>query len=142
MRPPGPHSRSAALPRAPAALAAALQEVSQAGLQQCQDYVLFPLGMMLDAIAATRQARQPQQGGGAAAPAGEAAAAGALMALPAMSADRPAEAALGCVLCLLRRCPLQSGEALAGMLRRLASILELPAGAASEEIREQVAGRC
>lgn len=126
----------------PAALAAALEEASQAGLQQCLDYVLFPLLMMLDAIAATRQASgagsSGASGGSQAArsPAGEGAAAGALMALPAMGSDRAAEAALGCVLRVLRRCPAQSGDALLGMLRRLASLLELPPGAASEEIRE------
>ena len=88
--------------------------------------------MMLDAIAATRQAvgkQQPQQ-----AQQGEAVGA---TAVPAMSSDRAAEAALACMLCLLRRCACQAGDSLLGLLRRLAAILELPAGAASEEIRQQ-----
>lgn len=138
-----------ALPPAPTALQEALREVSAEGLALCTDYVLFPLHMMLEAIAATRQPGTssaasgkgqqpppPQQGPAAAA--GDAAAAGALMALPAMSSDRAAEAALACVLSVLRRCPSQSGDGLLALLRRLAAILELPQGAASEEIREQV----
>ncbi|KAL4440079.1 hypothetical protein ABPG75_003080 [Micractinium tetrahymenae] len=124
------------------ALEAALQEAPQAGLQQCMDYVLFPLLMMLDAAAALRQARGSsgssseggQRAGSAAPPEG---AAGALMALPAMSSDRAVEAALGCMRALLQRCAFQAGEGLLGVLRRLAAMLALPEGATSEEVREQ-----
>lgn len=113
--------------------------MSAEGLALCADYVLFPLHMMLEAIAATRQpGQQPPTQQGLAAAAGDAAAAGALMALPAMSSDRAAEAALACVLSVLRRCPSQSADGLLALLRRLAAILELPQGATSEEIREQV----
>lgn len=126
-----------------AALEAAVQEVPQAGLQQCMDYVLFPLVMMLDVAAALRQTTRPgggkssEQAGSAAAATAEGEA-GALMALPAMSPDRAVEAALGCVRVLLHRCSFQSGQGLLGLLRRLAAMLALPAGAASEEMREQV----
>jgi hypothetical protein len=97
---------------------------------------MFPLLLMLDAIAANRQNAQPgQQAGAAAAASGEAA---ALMALPAMSSDRAAEAALACLLQVVRRCSFQTGDSLLSMLRRLASILEIPRDAASEEIRLQV----
>ena len=127
----------------PAALEAALGEAPPAGLAQCADYVWFPLLMMLDAVVVLRQdggkqaqqqAQQAQQDGP---PGGEAA---ALMALPAMASDRAAEAALGCVLALARRCPPASGEGLLGLLRRLAALLELPPGTASEELRLQVRG--
>lgn len=126
---PVPH-RSRPHPAPPrAGLETVLHEASQLGLQQCQDYALFPLLMMLDAIAATRQAIGTQQ-----AQQGEAAGA---TAVPAMSSDRAAEAALACMLCLLRRCACQSGDSLLGLLRRLAAVLELPVGSASEEIRQQ-----
>lgn len=134
-----------------AALREALGEVSAEGLALCADYVLFPLHMMLEAIAATRQPSPSSAAGGKgqqqpppqgpAAAAGDAAAAGALMVLPAMSSDRAAEAALACVLSVLRRCPSPSGDGLLALLRRLAAVLELPQGAASEEIREQVRPR-
>lgn len=102
--------------------------------------------MMADAIVATRQRGGSAGSGGggkpvASGPAGDDVAAAALMALPAMASDQAAEAALGCVLRVLRRCPLQSGDGLLGLLRRLAFLLDLPPGAASEEIRE-AALRC
>lgn len=115
----------------------------QAGLQQCMDYVLFPLVMMLDAAAALRQppngssSERGQQAGSAAAVAAEGEA-GALMALPAMSSDRAVEAVLGCVRVLLRRCAFQAGQGLLGLLRRLAAMLALPEVTASEETRQQV----
>lgn len=113
-----------------------LQAATSAGLQQCQDYVMFPLLLMLDAIAANRQNTQNgQQQGAAAASSGEAA---ALMALPAMSSDRAAEAALACLLQVVRRCIFQTSDSLLSILRRLASVLEISRDAVSEEIRLQV----
>ena len=107
-----------------AALEGVLQGCSPSGLQGCIDYVMFPLLMMLDSIASTRQRVDGEPETGATA-----------VALPAMSSDRAAEAAVACLRCLLQRCSLQAGESLVAMLSRLAAILQLPT--TSEELRLQ-----
>ena len=103
-------------------LEALLLGAQPAGLQACFDYVMFPLHLMLDSIAA---ARMRHQGAGST----------PVLSVPAMAADGAAEAALGCLHALLQRCHCQEGDKLVGLLQRLAAVLAL--SATSEELRHR-----
>ncbi len=75
-------------------LADVMGELPPAGLEGCWDYVAFPLMMLVDSIAPSRQQQQQKGGGGEAAPAAASSAPQDVVA-PACRSDRVAEALLG-----------------------------------------------
>ena len=100
-------------------------EVDREGLEACVDYILFPLLIASDSIAATRQPssqtpadREP--------------------ALPALKSDRTAELALSCLEALLRRCPGAAGAQTVALLNRFSAVVMLPASSTSEEVSLQL----
>lgn len=99
-----------------------LEAANLEGLKGCVDYVLFPLQLALDAVAATRGTDTP----------GDSSAA---VALPALASDKAAEAALAALLALMRRCPCDKPEQLLALLQRLSAVLAAPREKMSEELR-------
>ncbi|GAB4823772.1 hypothetical protein N2152v2_010818 [Parachlorella kessleri] len=101
-------------------------ELDPRGLAACLDYLLFPLLLAADSVAATRSAPTATDPGVARDAA----------AVPAMGNDKAAEAALSCLAAALGRCGgCQSGEQLLGMLQRLTPVLALGPSRACEEVR-------
>ena len=95
------------------------------GLHGCVDYVLFPLLLGVDSIAATRQQPEsPLEAGGGSE---------LSLAMPGIRSDAASEALLSCLAALLQRRLCDNSEQVLGVLHRLAVVLALPPGAASEE---------
>jgi hypothetical protein len=116
-----------ALAAALAALRPVLSSAPPRGLARCFDYVMLPLALMLDSAVAARSGA-----GDSGASAGQGG-----PAVPGMRSDAAAEGALSCVLTLLQRAGPDAAEAdqAAQLLQRVAALLQLPPGAAAEEVR-------
>lgn len=114
------------LQQALTALQHVLAEVPLKGLPRCFDYVTYPLLFMIDSIAATRTPAAVETGSSGS---------GLSVAVPAMRNDCAAEAALDCLLVLLRRVSssLEPDQVLL-LLQRLAAVLQLTQEQATEEV--------
>ncbi len=111
-----------------------LLNLEPAGVQSCVDYVIFPLQVALDAIAATRGGGGGSSSGDGGAPTTSTPSTTA--AFPALKSDKTAEAALSALLILLQKgTECTRGDQLLSLLHRLCGILALPREAVSEEIR-------
>jgi TELO2-interacting protein 1 len=114
-----------------------LLNMQPAGVQSCVDYVIFPLQVMLDAIAATRGRGSGNAGennlklssssSSAATNATHTSTPPTTAAFPALKSDKTAEAALSALLTLLQRGKqCSNGDQLLSLLHRLCEILALP----------------
>lgn len=98
------------------------------GLQDCLDYLLFPLQLSMDAIYVFRQSEEDVN-------ASQSSERSSFAQLSAFSSLKVAETALQVVLSLMKVCSCSRVPQLLALLQRVSSLLTLPHAETSEELR-------
>jgi hypothetical protein len=126
-----PQAMTAAL----AVLRDTIEGAPAAGLARCYDYVTYPLLFMLEAATAMRAPAGSTSTNSSSSSSSSSQRPQPMLSVPAMQQDGAVEALLQCVLVLLQRCRALESDQLMPLLQHVGSLLQLPRGSLSEEVR-------